>query len=152
MSESSVPANMINELSPLIKMCRPNRPVDQEKWAEKRERVISEQNGKCATCGSTGVRLQVHHNTYERYGNEDRSDLVALCVPCHDLITGAVMARRDYNLSGKRYALTDTATVKIERAAPANQEPAEMKADESKIVKIEKFPKKKEVSLSEMIG
>jgi len=33
-------------------------------------------------CGSR-VRLQVHHKTYVRFGNERMGDLVTLCESCH---------------------------------------------------------------------
>jgi hypothetical protein len=36
------------------------------------------------------VRLDVHHNTYERYGDESIFDLVALCDRCHELFHGVV--------------------------------------------------------------
>jgi hypothetical protein len=33
---------------------------------------------RCQTCGENDVRLEVHHNTYERYGDESIFDLVVL--------------------------------------------------------------------------
>jgi hypothetical protein len=36
------------------------------------------------------VRLDVHHNTYERYGDESTFDLVVLCDRCHELFHGIV--------------------------------------------------------------
>ena len=36
----------------------------------------------CADCGTTRG-LQTHHETYERFGNEDFDDLLVLCKKCH---------------------------------------------------------------------
>lgn len=42
----------------------------------------------------TGVpcseELQVHHKTYERYGEELLEDGISICTRCHDIITDAV--------------------------------------------------------------
>jgi CRISPR system Cascade subunit CasD len=56
----------------------------------KRPRGISEQikglrlvadNGRCVCCGDTAK--DVHHVTYERYGNEDIEDVRSVCSLCH---------------------------------------------------------------------
>lgn len=39
---------------------------------------------KCQLCGATGVELHVHHNTYDRLGDELPHDLIVLCGECHD--------------------------------------------------------------------
>lgn len=44
----------------------------------------------CAKCGST-VQLQVHHQTYERYGEEVYEDLEVLCRKCHEKEHGRKM-------------------------------------------------------------
>jgi hypothetical protein len=36
------------------------------------------------------VHLEVHHNTYERYGDESTFDLIVLCEQCHELFHGIV--------------------------------------------------------------
>ncbi len=39
----------------------------------------------CQVCGSfgKGVRLEVHHKTYDRLGHEKDEDLVVCCDACH---------------------------------------------------------------------
>jgi 5-methylcytosine-specific restriction endonuclease McrA len=51
-------------------------------WKVKRSRVLSLAGHRCQLCnkvGSPGSPLEVHHNNYDRYGDELLSDLVALC-------------------------------------------------------------------------
>ena len=40
---------------------------------------------QCSVCGGV-QKLQVHHKTYERIGDEDMNDLVYLCKACHRLM------------------------------------------------------------------
>jgi 5-methylcytosine-specific restriction endonuclease McrA len=40
---------------------------------------------KCQTCGTRDARLDVHHNSYENYGDERPQDLTVLCERCHGL-------------------------------------------------------------------
>jgi 5-methylcytosine-specific restriction endonuclease McrA len=47
--------------------------------AEARKRA----GNKCADCGKQR-KLDVHHVTYDRLGNERPEDLVALCRACHN--------------------------------------------------------------------
>jgi hypothetical protein len=57
-------------------------------WAATRAEAIERGGGKCAVCSSTD-ELQVHHNTYDRLGYEDPTDLVVLCDQCHELFWAA---------------------------------------------------------------
>jgi len=41
-------------------------------------------------CGEADRRLDAHHNTYERYGDESVYDLVVLCAQCHQLFHGGL--------------------------------------------------------------
>jgi hypothetical protein len=34
-------------------------------------------------CAAEDVQLDVHHNTYERLGGEEISDVIPLCRECH---------------------------------------------------------------------
>jgi 5-methylcytosine-specific restriction endonuclease McrA len=54
-------------------------------WQTKRTQALSRAGYRCQTCGKNDVRLDVHHNTYERYGDERIFDLVVLCDRCHAL-------------------------------------------------------------------
>ena len=35
----------------------------------------------------TGTIIEVHHRTYENWGNEQHGDLTALCRDCHRVVT-----------------------------------------------------------------
>jgi hypothetical protein len=52
-------------------------------WNAKRVGALGRARFKCQMCGASGRELQVHHNTYERLGEELDSDLIALCGVCH---------------------------------------------------------------------
>lgn len=51
-------------------------------WEERRQRALKRAGRKCSLC-SRKTRLQVHHRTYERIGEERASDLIVLCDGCH---------------------------------------------------------------------
>ena len=51
-------------------------------WTAKRELVLDRDSHCCHVCSSR-ESLNVHHLTYDRRGNEDLDDLVALCKTCH---------------------------------------------------------------------
>lgn len=52
------------------------------RWFAKREEIFNTRGRICEACKSTKY-LQVHHKTYDRLGNEDKSDLKVLCGRCH---------------------------------------------------------------------
>jgi hypothetical protein len=54
-----------------------------DRWRELRTRLIAECGGKCETCGAADRKLELHHKTYERLGEEMDSDLQVLCKGCH---------------------------------------------------------------------
>ncbi len=56
-------------------------------WALKREAVRQRAGNKCERC-IVGPCDQVHHLTYERIGAEKLEDLQALCVGCHEFLSG----------------------------------------------------------------
>lgn len=65
-------------------------------WYAKREQRRMIDKSRCRTCGST-ERLECHHVTYERFGDEDvENDLITLCHECHEAVT-AVIRRRRYS-------------------------------------------------------
>ena len=62
--------------------------LQSERWRLKRGLVMQACNFQCQICGvrhDFKNRLQVHHYTYERIGNEKLDDLVALCKHCHKI-------------------------------------------------------------------
>jgi 5-methylcytosine-specific restriction endonuclease McrA len=62
----------------------------QSEWHARRTATLASAGYRCQTCGDSDVRLDVHHNTYERYGDESIFDLVALGDRCHALFHGIV--------------------------------------------------------------
>lgn len=59
--------------------------INSTKWRRRRDRAIGLAGYCCEACGVTAwdERLEVHHLTYERLGNERDEDLSVLCHTCH---------------------------------------------------------------------
>lgn len=53
-----------------------------EAWRNRRQIMLERFSHKCQLCGGSD-RLQVHHRTYDRIGNERPEDLTVLCGACH---------------------------------------------------------------------
>ncbi len=53
-------------------------------WQETRKAALRRARYCCQACSST-FRLNVHHRTYARRGQELNSDLIVLCAGCHQL-------------------------------------------------------------------
>jgi 5-methylcytosine-specific restriction endonuclease McrA len=47
-----------------------------------RARVLAAFGHRCANCGATGVRIEVHHRNHDHTDNR-LANLVALCRACH---------------------------------------------------------------------
>jgi 5-methylcytosine-specific restriction endonuclease McrA len=62
----------------------------QPEWQARRTATLARAGYRCQVCGERDTRLDVHHNTYDRYGDEGPFDLVALCGGCHELFHGIV--------------------------------------------------------------
>jgi len=57
-----------------------------EEWRVLRNQKLEMAEYRCQLCklhGGKNVQLNVHHNTYENYGQERLDDLIVLCRPCH---------------------------------------------------------------------
>ncbi len=54
-------------------------------WEDRRARHLRSAGYRCQVCNAGGTRLDVHHRTYERLGEELFKDLVVLCNKCHEL-------------------------------------------------------------------
>lgn len=55
-----------------------------EHWQLTRAAALARAENRCQVCNASS-RLDVHHRTYERLGNEHPGDLTVLCRRCHDL-------------------------------------------------------------------
>lgn len=58
--------------------------LNSPEWQAKRRLALEQAGWRCKVCNST-TRLQVHHRTYDRVGNEELCDLTVLCATCHQL-------------------------------------------------------------------
>jgi hypothetical protein len=63
--------------------------LESDHWRAIRRLVLERDGNHCMVCGRSDVKLHVHHNSYERFGNENLSDLVSLCAYCHHLFHNA---------------------------------------------------------------
>jgi 5-methylcytosine-specific restriction endonuclease McrA len=62
----------------------------QPEWQVRRTATLARAGYRCQVCAEHDDRLDVHHNTYDRYGDEAPFDLIVLCAPCHELFHGGV--------------------------------------------------------------
>lgn len=51
-------------------------------WHFVRRRTLKQAGYRCQLCNAQ-VKLDVHHKTYERLGDEDPDDTIAICRKCH---------------------------------------------------------------------
>ena len=63
------------------------RYLASREWAILRESVRARAGGRCERCW-IGQHEDTHHLTYERIGQESLDDLLAVCAPCHDYLSG----------------------------------------------------------------
>lgn len=56
-------------------------------WSLLREKVRERSGNRCEHCFREPQQA-VHHLTYERIGQEDLRDLMAVCNPCHEFLSG----------------------------------------------------------------
>lgn len=56
-------------------------------WQAMRLKALSLADNRCQVCNGK-ERLEVHHRTYERRGNENLTDLTVLCHKCHSTFHG----------------------------------------------------------------
>ncbi|HEU5108042.1 MAG TPA: hypothetical protein VFT95_05745, partial [Micromonosporaceae bacterium] len=54
-------------------------------WQERRKARLKAARYRCQVCNAQNRRLNVHHRTYERRGEEYARDLIVLCEECHHL-------------------------------------------------------------------
>lgn len=66
---------------------RYQRYLASREWGEMRESVRRRSGDRCEHC-CHAPQQAVHHLTYERVGNEHLGDLLAVCEPCHDFLSG----------------------------------------------------------------
>lgn len=70
-------------------------------WHATRNAAMARAGFKCQLCSSTKT-LHVHHNTYERVGNEQPTDLCVLCENCHRRFHRGSSAQQRESIKSKR--------------------------------------------------
>jgi 5-methylcytosine-specific restriction endonuclease McrA len=60
----------------------------QPEWQARRTAALARAGYRCQVCADHDARLDAHHNTYDRYGEESAFDLIMLCASCHELFHG----------------------------------------------------------------
>lgn len=62
------------------------RYLRSKEWARKRHEAIVRARWRCEVCGRWSFDeqdYQVHHKTYEHFGDERPEELMAMCRRCH---------------------------------------------------------------------
>lgn len=54
-------------------------------WQERRAKHLKSAGYRCQLCNAGNKRLDVHHRTYDRRGQEYYKDLIVLCGTCHEI-------------------------------------------------------------------
>lgn len=70
--------------------------ISSQEWADVRDEVLLRDGFKCQICGCKHD-LQVHHVNYDDF--LDTGNLVTLCRPCHEIVTGMVNRVRETAVS-----------------------------------------------------
>lgn len=73
---------MIKDVATMRKMPY-SEYLETEWWKKLRTWVLIFWNHRCAICNSK-ERVEVHHRTYERRGEELINDCIVLCHKCHE--------------------------------------------------------------------
>jgi hypothetical protein len=58
--------------------------LQSDHWQDTREFALGRAGHRCQVCNTNDERLEVHHRTYERRGEEFPEDLIVLCRTCHE--------------------------------------------------------------------
>jgi DNA-binding MarR family transcriptional regulator len=71
-------------------------------WQATRARMLKLAGYRCQVCNGKHNGLNVHHRTYERLGEERDSDLVVLCLLCHQMFhdNGKIVGPRHNTYKG----------------------------------------------------
>jgi hypothetical protein len=60
-----------------------------DQWKQKRIQVLERAKGKCEVCKLSDA-TDIHHNTYDSFGEEPLGDLDAVCDFCHKVLHGRI--------------------------------------------------------------
>lgn len=70
-----------------------NEYLKSEEWKRLRDSFLRNHNGNCEKCGNTGS--DIHHMEYRflRTNAEQKSRMIFLCRPCHNLVHSAIKCK-----------------------------------------------------------
>ncbi len=54
-------------------------------WQQRRFFALRRAGFRCQVCNTDKKKLNVHHRSYERIGEEKYADIIVLCEDCHKL-------------------------------------------------------------------
>jgi len=84
-----------------------NEYMKSDAWLIIRNAALSRADNHCQLCCRTD-NLTVHHNTYERLGNERDADLVVLCATCHNVFHAKCDNRTKEKYSNEKWLKNKT--------------------------------------------
>lgn len=88
-----------------------NAYISSPYWHRKRNKCLSRDEDRCRCCG-TDTKLQVHHKTYDRFGDEELDDLVTVCDSCHMKIHNEFTRRMTAGYGTTLAKVTDSVIMK----------------------------------------
>ena len=77
------------------------------KWIKLRNEIVFRDNSTCQICGSSEIKLNVHHITYDNLEHEKLEDLTTLCEKCHSSLHNDLGYNHEnnYPILGRKQAL-----------------------------------------------
>lgn len=60
--------------------------IQSNAWKVFRASVIAAADERCQRCGDYADRLEIHHLHYDTIGQENLSDVLVVCPPCHAVV------------------------------------------------------------------
>jgi 5-methylcytosine-specific restriction endonuclease McrA len=80
----------------MVRQCKYEGYITSRRWYAKRKLKLIQMDFTCERCGYRSYdedsikKLDVHHKTYDHFGEEPLSDLIVLCRDCHQKEHGRV--------------------------------------------------------------
>ena len=81
--EDWIDSEWVNHQNPQMDRKTYTAYLHSKHWKKVRSVALQKAGYKCQACSTKDTILDVHHNSYDRLGNEDPSDLIVLCRSCH---------------------------------------------------------------------
>lgn len=75
----------MNDVNELTRKDKYDAYIESPQWSLRRQAYFEVHPKQCRGCKSQD-KIHLHHNTYDRMGAELDTDLVPLCIQCHELV------------------------------------------------------------------